>query len=82
MARRLLLLPLTDCVGVAHNDLVHPGERLGEKNGALEEAQMTTVQRQGEDYILFLFCREGGGERKKERGGSREKRVKKQQKRD
>lgn len=61
----LLLLPLADGVGVPHDDLIHPGERLWEENGAFEEAQVAAVQRQRKDHILFLFWR---GEERKEQG--------------
>lgn len=43
LARRFLLLPLADGVGVAHNHFVHPGEGFGEEHGALEEAQVAAV---------------------------------------
>lgn len=62
----LLLLPLADGIGVPHDDLIHPGERLWKENGPLEEAQVAAMQRQGEDHILLLFWRETG---RKERGG-------------
>lgn len=52
----LLLLPLADGIGVPHDDLIHPGERLWKENGPLEEAQVAAMQRQGEDHILLLFC--------------------------
>jgi len=54
LARRLLFLPLAHGVGVAHDHLVHPGERLGEQHRALEEAQVTSVERQGEDDVGLL----------------------------
>lgn len=63
LARRFLFLPLADGVGVAHYDFVHPGERLGEKHGALEEAQVASVQRQGEDDVGLLCCRESKGQK-------------------
>lgn len=55
LARRLLFLPLTDGVGVSHDDLVHPGEGLREQHGALEETQVPAVKRQGEGHVFFLF---------------------------
>lgn len=54
LAWRFLFLPLTHGVGVAHNDLVHPGEGLREEHRTLEEAQVASVQRQGKDHVRLL----------------------------
>lgn len=51
LARRFLLLVLTHGVSVAHDHLVHPGERLREEHRPLEEAQVAAVQRQGKDGV-------------------------------
>lgn len=51
LARRFLLLVLTHGVGVAHDDFVHPGERLREEHRPLEEAQVAAVQRQRKDGV-------------------------------
>lgn len=55
LARRFLFLPLADGIGVAHDDLVHPGEGLREQHSALEETQVSTMQCQSEDHVFFLF---------------------------
>lgn len=51
LARRFLLLVLTHGVSVAHDHLVHPGERLREEHRPLKEAQVAAVQRQGKDGV-------------------------------
>lgn len=51
LAWRFLFLPLAHGVGVAHDHLVHPGERLREEHCTLEEAQVASMQRQGKDHI-------------------------------
>lgn len=57
LARRFLFLPLAHGVGITHDDFIHPGEGLGEEHGALEEAQVTSVKRQGKDHVGLLFYR-------------------------
>lgn len=54
-AGRSVSFPLAYCVGIAHDNLVHPGEGLGKQHSPLEEAQVTPVERQGEDHIRLLF---------------------------
>ena len=70
LADWLVLLPLADGVCVAYNDLVHPGEGLGEQHRSLKEAYVATVLCQCEYHILLLFWKERGwggtrGEKKK-----------------
>ncbi len=55
LARWFLFLPLADGIGVAHNDFVHPGEGLRDEHSTLEETQVSTMQRQSEDHVFFLF---------------------------
>lgn len=56
LAGRPQLLPAADGVRVLHDDLVHPGEGLREQHGPLEEAQVASVLRQGEDHVGHLLC--------------------------
>ena len=55
LARRQVLLPVADGVGVLHDHFVHPGEGLREEHGPLEEAQVASVLSQGEYHIGHLF---------------------------
>lgn len=57
LARRFLFLPLAHGICVTHNHLVHPGERLREEHCTLEEAQVASMQRQGEDHVRLLCWR-------------------------
>lgn len=50
----LLFLPLTNGIGVTHDHFVHPGERLGEEDCTLKEAQVASMKCQGKDHIRLL----------------------------
>jgi len=47
---------VADGVGVLDDHLVHPGERLREQHGALEEAQVAPVLGQGEGHVGHRLC--------------------------
>lgn len=47
----LTSLPLEHSIGVLYNDLVHPGEGMGQQKLPLEKAHVTAVASQGEDHI-------------------------------
>ena len=49
--------PLAQGVGVADDQLVYPGEGLGEQHGPLEEAQVTPVLSQDKQHVGFFICR-------------------------
>lgn len=56
-AGRPVLLPVADGIGVLDYELVHPGERLREQHGSLEEAQVASVLSQGKYHIGHLSYR-------------------------
>lgn len=57
LARRPVLLPVADGVGVLDYDLVHPGEGVREQHGSLKEAHVASVLGQGKHHIGHLFYR-------------------------
>lgn len=72
LAWRFVPLPLADCIGVAHNDLIHPGEGLRKEYGPLKEAQVAPVQCKDKHHVGLLIC-EGGKCHKSQHGKNRQK---------